>query len=106
MTQPPVRYSQGSLIQEMERLALGTKSTRHDIIQKLYDRKYVEGNDLIPTASGVAVAEALIKHAQIVTDPKMTAHLKGIWTILPTERASWPRSWRNPRTCCRTSWMH
>ncbi|NLT38380.1 MAG: DNA topoisomerase I [Methanomassiliicoccus sp.] len=76
MTQPPVRYSQGSLIQEMERLALGTKSTRHDIIQKLYDRKYVEGNDLIPTASGVAVAEALIKHAQIVTDPKMTAHLE------------------------------
>ncbi len=76
MTQPPARYSQGSLIQEMERLALGTKSTRHDIIQKLYDRKYVEGNDLIPTASGVAVAEALIKHAQIVTDPKMTAHLE------------------------------
>ncbi len=76
MTQPPGRYSQGSLIQEMERLALGTKSTRHDIIQKLYDRKYVEGNDLIPTASGVAVAEALIKHAQIVTDPKMTAHLE------------------------------
>jgi len=76
MTQPPARYSQGSLIQEMERLGLGTKSTRHDIIQKLYDRKYVEGNDLLPTASGVAVAEALIKHAQIVTDPKMTAHLE------------------------------
>jgi DNA topoisomerase-1 len=76
MTQPPSRYSQGSLIQEMERLALGTKSTRHDIIQKLYDRKYVEGNDLVPTASGIAVAEALTKHAQIVTDPKMTAHLE------------------------------
>jgi DNA topoisomerase-1 len=76
MTQPPARYSQGSLIQEMERLGLGTKSTRHDIIQKLYDRKYVEGNDLIPTASGVAVAESLIRHAQIVTDPKMTAHLE------------------------------
>ncbi|MBI0583243.1 MAG: DNA topoisomerase I [Methanomassiliicoccus sp.] len=76
MTQPLPRYSQGSLIQEMERLSLGTKSTRHDIIQKLYDRKYVEGNDLIPTASGEAVAEALIKHAQIVTDPKMTAHLE------------------------------
>ncbi|WP_019177234.1 DNA topoisomerase I [Methanomassiliicoccus luminyensis] len=76
MTQPPSRYSQGSLIQEMERLGLGTKSTRHDIIQKLYDRKYVEGNDLMPTPSGVAVAEALIRHAQIVADPKMTAHLE------------------------------
>lgn len=76
MTQPPQRYSQGTLLQEMERLSLGTKSTRHDIIQKLYDRKYIEGNDLIPTPSGVAVAEALGRHAQIVTDHKMTAHLE------------------------------
>ena len=76
MTQPPQRYSQGSLLQEMERLSLGTKSTRHDIIQKLYDRKYIEGNDLIPTPSGVAVTEALSKYAQIVTDSKMTAHLE------------------------------
>ncbi|WP_400208915.1 DNA topoisomerase I [Candidatus Methanomassiliicoccus intestinalis] len=76
MTQPPRRYSQGSLIQEMERLGLGTKSTRHDIIQKLYDRKYAEGNDLIPTASGIAVIEALNKHAHIVTDAKMTAKLE------------------------------
>jgi len=37
-TQPPKRYSQGSLIQEMDKLGLGTKSTRHDIIQKLYSR--------------------------------------------------------------------
>jgi len=37
-TQPPRRYSQGTLLQEMEKLGLGTKSTRHDIIQKLYDR--------------------------------------------------------------------
>ncbi|EQD67499.1 DNA topoisomerase, type IA, central domain protein, partial [mine drainage metagenome] len=31
-TQPPRRFGQGSLIQEMERLGLGTKSTRHDIL--------------------------------------------------------------------------
>ncbi|NLK26051.1 MAG: topoisomerase I, partial [Euryarchaeota archaeon] len=76
MTQPPRRYTQGSLLQEMERLSLGTKSTRHDIIQKLYDRKYAEGNDLVPTPSGVAVAESLNRHAQIVTDSKMTAQLE------------------------------
>src|SRR5207245_10257704 len=39
-TQPPPRHSEGSLIQEMERLGLGTKSTRHEIIKKLYDRKF------------------------------------------------------------------
>ncbi|OPY31086.1 MAG: Reverse gyrase [Methanomassiliicoccales archaeon PtaU1.Bin124] len=75
-TRPPVRYSQGTLLQEMERLALGTKSTRHEIIQKLYDRKYVVGNDLVPTQGGVAVVESLEKHAKTITESKMTAHLE------------------------------
>lgn len=75
-TQPPSRYSQGTLIQEMEKLGLGTKSTRHEIIQKLYDRNYVQGANLIPTPSGIAVASSLEKHAEMITDSKMTAHLE------------------------------
>ena len=75
-TQPPRRYTQGTLIQEMEKLGLGTKSTRHEIVQKLYDRKYAIGNDLVPTLSGIAVANALEKHARTITDSKMTAHLE------------------------------
>jgi DNA topoisomerase-1 len=75
-TRPPSRYSQGTLLQEMERLGLGTKSTRHEIIQKLYDRKYVSGNDLVPTLSGVAVVNALERHAKIVTESRMTAQLE------------------------------
>jgi DNA topoisomerase I len=75
-TQPPRRFTQGTLIQEMERLGLGTKSTRHEIVQKLYDRKYVLGNDLVPTESGIAVAMSLEKHAKTITESKMTAHLE------------------------------
>jgi len=75
-TRPPNRYSQGALIQEMERLQLGTKSTRHDIIQKLYDRKYVEGKVLQPTETGMAVTEALEIHAEKITQPEMTALLE------------------------------
>ncbi|MDD1746269.1 MAG: DNA topoisomerase I [Methanomassiliicoccales archaeon] len=75
-TLPPRRYTQGTLIQEMERLGLGTKSTRHEIVQKLYDRKYVVGNDLVPTESGIAVAMSLEKHAKTITESKMTAHLE------------------------------
>ncbi len=75
-TQPPPRYSQGSLIQEMERLSLGTKSTRHEIVQKLYDRKYVEGKTIRPTVSGRALIEALEDHAEKITQPEMTAHLE------------------------------
>jgi DNA topoisomerase-1 len=76
MTEPPSRYSQGTLIQKMERLGLGTKSTRHDIIQKLYDRKYMEGSNLIPTSSGIAVIKSLEKHASKITESEMTATLE------------------------------
>ncbi len=75
-TRPPEPYSQGNLLQEMERLGLGTKSTRHDIIQKLYDRKYVAGKALRPTLSGRAIVEALEDHASRITKPEMTAHLE------------------------------
>jgi DNA topoisomerase-1 len=75
-TQPPRRFTQGTLIQEMEKLGLGTKSTRHEIVQKLYDRKYAVGNDLVPTLTGVAVAMSLESHAKTITESKMTAHLE------------------------------
>ncbi len=75
-TRPPPRYTQGALIQEMERLSLGTKSTRHEIIQKLYDRKYIEGKQVRPTVGGKALISALEDHAEKITQPEMTAHLE------------------------------
>jgi DNA topoisomerase-1 len=76
MTQPPKRYTQGSLILEMENSNLGTKSTRHEIIDKLYRRNYIKGKTLVPTLSGIAVTEALQKGAEIITKPDMTADLE------------------------------
>lgn len=75
-TRPPYRYNQGSLIQEMDRLGLGTKSTRHDIIGKLYSRNYVQGNYMIPTASGIALTKSLEKHGGGIAEPEMTAKLE------------------------------
>jgi DNA topoisomerase-1 len=75
-TQPPARYSQGKLIQEMEKLGLGTKSTRHDIIQGLLDRKYVVNDPIEPTCKGITVVEALSKYAGRITSPDMTKELE------------------------------
>lgn len=75
-TKPPYRYNQGSLIQEMDRLQLGTKSTRHDIVGKLYSRSYVKGNNLIPTASGIALTRALEKNGGGIAESSMTAKLE------------------------------
>ncbi|HID71372.1 MAG TPA: hypothetical protein EYP29_01330 [Thermoplasmata archaeon] len=75
-TQPPPRYSLAKLIQLMEELGLGTKSTRHTIISKLYERGYIKGNPPVPTEIGYSVLDALENHAQIITKPDMTATLE------------------------------
>ncbi|OPY38248.1 MAG: Reverse gyrase [Methanoregula sp. PtaU1.Bin051] len=81
-TQPPARYTQSKLIQRMEELGLGTKSTRHEVIAKLVSRKYVEGTPLRPTLVGRVVIESLEKHADTITKPDMTrtldAHMQQI----------------------------
>lgn len=71
-TQPPARFTQSKLIQVMEELGLGTKSTRHEVIAKLVSRKYVEGTPLRPTLVGRAVIESLEQHADMITKPDMT----------------------------------
>jgi len=75
-TQPPARYSQGKLIQKMEELGLGTKATRHEIIKSLYDRGYIHGDPIQPTETGMAVAESLLKYAERIATPTMTAELE------------------------------
>lgn len=76
-TEPPARYSQGKLIQEMEKLGLGTKSTRHSIIERLYTVKYVQNDPIEPSQLGMAVCDALDKFAPHITHPEMTAELEG-----------------------------
>jgi len=75
-TKPPFRFTQGSLIREMENIGLGTKSTRHEIIQKLIKRNYIYGKYLTPTDSGVALIDTLEEHAGQVTKPEMTSTLE------------------------------
>ncbi|NPD30557.1 DNA topoisomerase I [Eggerthellaceae bacterium zg-1084] len=81
-TEPPARYSQGKLIQEMEKLGLGTKSTRHAIIERLYNVKYIVNDPIEPSQLGMAVCDALDKYAPLITHPEMTAELEGEMTAI------------------------
>ncbi len=80
-TQPPVRYGQGTLIEMMEDLGLGTKATRADIIQHLYDRDYVRDDPIEPTELGVSLITAFdvaVKEAPLdISSSAMTARLEG-----------------------------
>ncbi len=75
-TQPPSRISQGKLIELMEERGLGTKATRADIIQKLYDRGYVFSNPPEPSETGIAMYKAFNAHVPRMATPEMTAELE------------------------------
>ena len=74
-TEPPARYSQGKLVQEMEKRGLGTKSTRASIIERLYTVKYLKNDPIEPSQLGMAIIDALHEFAPRITTPDMTAEL-------------------------------
>ena len=75
-TQPPPRISQGKLVEMMEERGLGTKATRAEIIQKLYDRGYVFSNPPEPSETGIAMYKAFKRYVPRMATPEMTAELE------------------------------
>ncbi len=83
-TEPPSRFSAGRLIQEMEKAGLGTKSTRHSIIDRLVEVRYIQNDPVEPTQLGIAVIDALGAYAPHVTTPNMTAQLESEMSNIAT----------------------
>ncbi len=76
-TKPPARYNPRSLLQRMEKEELGTKATRAAVIQTLYDRKYLKGNDsLTVTDLGFEVTEVLREYCPNVVSSEFTRQLE------------------------------
>jgi len=71
-TQPPKRYTQASLIAELSKRNLGTKGTRANIIQTLFDRGYLKGKSVEATDLGIKVVESLQKHCPLILDENLT----------------------------------
>ncbi len=71
-TKPPARYNQASIIRELEKRGLGTKSTRANIVAILYTRKYVESNKIEVTQLGEQIIDTLEKYSERITSEKMT----------------------------------
>ncbi|MCS7125247.1 MAG: DNA topoisomerase I [Candidatus Bathyarchaeota archaeon] len=75
-TKPPPRYNPGSLLKKMEETGIGTKATRADIIQTLYDRKYVREERMVVTDLGFEVFEVLKKHCPSIVSIELTRSLE------------------------------
>ncbi len=71
-TKPPERYSQASILKKMESVNLGTKATRAQILQTLYDRNYIKEKSIVVTDLGKAITSALEKYSPDIVSVELT----------------------------------
>ncbi len=77
-TNPPPRYTESSLIKQLDALGIGRPSTFAFIVSTVIDRKYVDliERRLFATDLGIAVYKILAKHFSDVIDYKFTARME------------------------------
>ncbi len=75
-TQPPKRYTAASIIKDLEKRNLGTKATRAQIVETLYDRGYVQGQPIQATNLGLQTVDTLLAYAPDVLDEELTRHFE------------------------------
>jgi len=75
-TQPPKRYTQSSIIKELEKRGLGTKATRADIVERLYSRNYIKGDRIEATDLGIHIIGILEKYVPKIVDEALTRHFE------------------------------
>ncbi len=90
-TQPPPRYSEASLIKELEEQGIGRPSTYVPIISTIQDRGYVEQEQrrFIPTWLGETVNEVMNKHFPEIVDVSFTADMEHRLDDVEEGRQSW-----------------
>jgi DNA topoisomerase-1 len=77
-TEPPPRYSEASLVKELERLGIGRPSTYASIISVLADRRYVEllQRRFFPTELGESVEKVMVKQFPEVFNVDFTSEME------------------------------
>ena len=77
-TEPPPRYTEASLVKEMERLGIGRPSTYAPTISTIVDREYVEIKEkkLISTTLGGVVTDVLVAHFPNIVDYGFTSEME------------------------------
>ena len=90
-TQPPPRFTEASLIKELEEQGIGRPSTYVPIISTIQDRGYVEQDQrrFVPTWLGATVNEVMNKHFPNIVDTGFTAGMERELDDVEEGRRSW-----------------
>ncbi|MBT1279996.1 type I DNA topoisomerase [Thermoanaerobacter sp. CM-CNRG TB177] len=90
-TQPPPRYTEASLIKELEEKGIGRPSTYAPTISTLLERGYVvkDNKNLKPTELGFIVTDALKEFFTKIVDVKFTAEMEEQLDKIEEGQAKW-----------------
>jgi len=77
-TQPPARYTEASLVKELEARGIGRPSTYASIIDTILHRQYVvkQGTALVPTFVAFAVVKLMEDHFTDLVNVQFTANME------------------------------
>ena len=95
-TRPPARYTEASLVKELEDREIGRPSTYASIIGTILDRGYVfkKGTALVPSFLAFAVVTLLERHFGQLVDYEFTARMEDVLDAIArgeSERVPWLR---------------
>ncbi|MBN7772034.1 type I DNA topoisomerase [Clostridium aminobutyricum] len=90
-TQPPARYTEASLVKDLEEKNIGRPSTYAPIIATLMERKYVsrEKKSLLPTDLGSIVTQLMEKYFKEIVDVGFTAELEDRLDDIEVKNLDW-----------------
>jgi DNA topoisomerase-1 len=94
-TQPPPRYTQASLIKELDENGIGRPSTYAAIISNILDREYVSQNEsrqLVPTDLGFLVTDLLVESFPDILNVEFTAGMEDELDRIEDGKEKWTKA--------------
>ena len=90
-TQPPPRYTEASLVAELERRGIGRPSTYATILSIIQDRNYVETKErkFHPTDLGRLVSGLLVEHFPDIMNAEFTAAMEDLLDQVEEGKKPW-----------------
>ncbi|MEE0745705.1 MAG: type I DNA topoisomerase [Anaerovoracaceae bacterium] len=90
-TQPPARFTEASLVKDLEEKDIGRPSTYAPIVATLTDRKYIskEKKSLIPTELGFIVTDMMEQYFKEIVDAGFTAQMEENLDDIETKGVRW-----------------
>ncbi|WZL74831.1 type I DNA topoisomerase [Clostridiaceae bacterium 35-E11] len=90
-TQPPPRFTEASLVKELEEKSIGRPSTYAPIISTILSRGYIEreNKSLKPTELGIIVTDLLVEYFPDIVDVHFTAELEQQLDKIEDNKLDW-----------------